>query len=91
MGSWSTLRRVILNAVTVAAPALAVIVLLMLIAAIEAVTGVDLPQGIKPRVAAGGGVVHRHPEDVRTAGAVPITTETLRAAVQVILEMMPTE
>ena len=36
MRSWPTLRRVVLNAVTVAAPALAVLVILMMVAAIEA-------------------------------------------------------
>ncbi|MGE0724699.1 MAG: sensor histidine kinase [Alphaproteobacteria bacterium] len=38
MTTWPTLRRVVLNAVTVAAPAMAVLVLLMLIDAIEAGT-----------------------------------------------------
>ena len=49
----------------------------------------ELPPDIRPTVAAGGGVVHRHPEEVQAAGAVAITNDRLEGAVQVILDLLP--
>lgn len=49
----------------------------------------ELPPDIRPTVIAGGGVVHRHKDEVQETGAVTIVNKSLEGAVQAILDMLP--